>query len=592
MQTEKQENPLWYLFTKMWQYSKGNRRQVVVFWSMTVLCSTLEVFLTPLIWAKLIDVVAKQGITDESIPVLLLYLTATVGLELFLWCLHGPSRIMERVNAFHVRANYRKHLLRGLMGLPMQWHVDHHSGDTIDKVEKGTNALFSFSEESFQVIYSVVRLLVSYGMLVYFNPSSAYIVLGMMAVTTCITMNFDRILVKQYEGLNRSENTISESVFDAISNISTVIILRVERLVFNAIDHKIQEPLDLFKKNNLLNEVKWFLTSMCCAVMVALVLGTYFWKNKDIETEAMVASVYLLINYLSKISALFYTFTTMYGAVLKRRAAVRNAEELAKEFKAEEPSNHVLPQNWQRLDVRNLSFSYHNEEGGDLHLDEVSVCVNKGERIAFIGETGSGKTTFLKVMRGLYPTRSLELKADGVRIPHGFEGIHNNISLVPQNPELFATTILGNITLGAEYDAETVKRYIDMACFTDVAEKLPKGLETSIKEKGVNLSGGQQQRLALARGLLASHDKSILLLDEPTSSLDAATEKQVYQNIFSGSAGKTIISTIHRLHLLPLFNRIYFFKDGKVIAFGALEELLETSEEFRVLWSKSSATAE
>ncbi len=574
----------------MWRYSEGNRKKVVVFWSMAVTSSSLGLFLGPLIFAKIIDVIAKEGVSSSSLLTLGSLLGSSVILELAFWAIHGPARIMERVNAFQVRASYRKHLLQGVMGLPMEWHVYHHSGDTIDKVEKGTSALFSFSEESFEVIYAIVRLIGSYGMLVYFSPSSAYIVLFMVILTMWITMKFDTILVKEYEELNRAENTISESVFDAISNISTVIILRVERLVFRAIEHKIQKPYELFKHNNLLNEMKWFFTSMCCAVMVALVLGSYFSNNKEIKAEALVASVYLLINYLSKISELFYTFTKMYGDVLKRRAAVRNAEELAHDFRKGNFTNYVLPQTWKHLDVSNLTFSYHSEDGGDLHLDDVSLRINRGEKIAFIGETGSGKTTFLKVARGLYGTKSLNLSVDGVDVVEGFEGIRQDIALVPQNPELFATTIRENITLGAMYDDAFVRRYTDMACFTDVAEKY--GFEKSIKEKGVNLSGGQQQCLALARGLLASHDNGILLLDEPTSSLDAVTEMRVYQNIFTGCEGKTIISTIHRLHLLPLFDRIYLFEGGKVIASGTLSELLKNSKAFQALWQKSVATTE
>jgi len=108
--------------------------------------------------------------------------------------------------------------------------------------------------------------------------------------------------------------------------------------------------------------------------------------------------------------------------------------------------------------------------------------------------------------------------------------------------------------------------------------------DSSIKEKGVNLSGGQQQRLALARGLLACHDKDIVLLDEPTSSLDTGTEMKVYGNIFREFYDKTIVSSIHRLHLLPLFNRIYFFSNGQIIASGSLSELLNQCLEFQELW--------
>ena len=98
------------------------------------------------------------------------------------------------------------------------------------------------------------------------------------------------------------------------------------------------------------------------------------------------------------------------------------------------------------------------------------------------------------------------------------------------------------------------------------------------------MSGGEKQRLALARGLLACKDKSIVLLDEPTSSIDIANELLIYQNIFLEFSGKAIVSSIHRLHLLPLFDTIYFFNEGKIIASGAFGELLENSAEFKELW--------
>ena len=211
-----------------------------------------------------------------------------------------------------------------------------------------------------------------------------------------------------------------------------------------------------------------------------------------------------------------------------------------------------------------------------------------GERIAFVGLTGSGKTTLLKIIRDLYPPKSGKLLVDGVEVVDGFEGISRAISLVPQDPELMASTILHNITMGAEHDIEVVHRFTDMACFTSVIADLPKGLQSSIKEKGVNLSGGQAQRLALARGLLASYDKDIVLLDEPTSSLDFATEMEVYGNIFRGLAGSTIISSIHRLHLLPMFDRIYMFEKGRIVGSGTLHELIRSCPQFADLWKKQN----
>jgi len=582
------KNPLFYLFGKTWRYSEGNRKNIVLYWFMFIIANAVFLIFQPLVMAKIMNTIQKEGITSGNIVFLLELLFLILAIDIFFWILHGPARFIELSNAFKVRANYRKHLLKGVMTLPMEWHTDHHSGDTIDKIEKGTNALYSFSEGSFDVISALVQLTVSYAMLAYFSSSAAYIVLAMIFISAWITTRFDKVLIGQYRELNHAENYISENVFDAISNITTVIILRVERLVFNAIAGKIEKPFELFKKTARLNEVKWFLCNMCCTVMTITVLGVYFWQNIATPQGVLIGSVYLLFKYLDNISSLFYKFTSMYGEIVVRKTKAMNAEELSKEFKTESFTNHVLPQEWRHIQSDNLCFSYHGEGGADLNLENVSLSITKGERIALVGESGSGKTTLLKIIRNLYHPQTLKLKVDGEIIPQGFEGICRAISLVPQSPEIFATTILENITLGAEYDMSAVRHFTDVACFTDVVESLPRKFDSSINEKGVNLSGGEQQRLALARGLLACSDKPIVLLDEPTSSIDLVNEMKIYQNIFQEFDNKTIIASIHRLHLLPLFHRIYVFDDGHIVGSGTLSELLSSCPLFLKMWQQYS----
>lgn len=576
-------NPLLYLFGKTWYHSAGNRRNVAFYWALFVVAISLSLFCQPLLGAKIMNVIQANGITEESMKTLLKILGLMFLIRLVFWFFHGPARVLENINAFKARSNYRKHLLKGVMTLPMEWHVEHHSGDTIDKVEKGSSALFQFSKDSFEIVYSVVQLVGSFAMLAYFSPSSMFIVVPMLCISMWITIRFDRVMIPQYKELNKYENQISENVFDTISNIATVIILRVEKLVFTAISNRVDKPFFLFKQNHVFNEMKWFLTSMCTSIMTALVMGMYFWQNLGAPKGILVGTVYILTKYLDEMGEIFFRFTGMYSDVVVQKTRLMNAEELAEEFKPESFTNHVMPADWQRLEIHGLNFSYHLETE-NMHLLDVSLTFSKGERIALVGESGSGKTTLLKVMRDLYHPKSLQLLVDGKEIRDGFSGISRAIALVPQNPEIFSTTIRENITLGAEHEEGFVRHYTDIACFTEVVEGLPKKFESSIKEKGVNLSGGQQQRLALARGLLACHDKDIILLDEPTSSLDTGTEMKVYENIFQEFQGKTIVSSIHRLHLLPLFDQIYFFKDGRIVASGNLAELIAGCTEFQELW--------
>lgn len=579
-------NHIGRLFAKVWFHSKGSRGTLVFFWIMFVVAETMQVILNPFVWASILKIIQNEGITVLNIGTLMWYLSALLGVNILFWCIHGPARVLECNNAFLVRVNYRKHMLRGVFGMPLAWHAERVSGDTIDKVEKGALGLASFADNSFEVIYAVVKFVTSYTMLIYFFPSSSIIVLVMMVVTIAIAVRFDRYLIKVYAKLNKAENLVSASVFDSISNITTVIILRVEKLVFDSIVRKAETPIPLDRRSNVVNEIKWFITSVFCTLTTIIVLAIYFWSNIGVAGGVLIGNVYLLYRYLGNISEIFAGFTNLYGNIVRHGMRVQNSELLALNFGTDNLTNHVLPANWKELRISNLNFTYDSSDLERKHLDDICLSIWRGEKIAFVGESGSGKTTLLKLIRGLYIPQKLELKVDEQIIEDGFDGIARAIALAPQNPELFATTVLENITLGAMADMETVYLYTNMACFTDVALSLPNGFESAINEKGVNLSGGQQQRLALSRGLMACEGKDLILLDEPTSSLDAMTELAVYRNILAGFREKTIISSVHRLHLLSLFDRICVFENGRIVGSGTLQELITSCESFRLMWDK------
>ena len=163
------------------------------------------------------------------------------------------------------------------------------------------------------------------------------------------------------------------------------------------------------------------------------------------------------------------------------------------------------------------------------------------------------------------------------------------MTLLPQDPEIFENTILYNITLGLTFGEEEIQQACHAAQFDSVVKKLPHGFDTHIQEKGVNLSGGQKQRLALARGILAAKSSDLVLLDEPTSSIDPRTERKIYENLFATFKNKTVISSLHRLHLLHYFDYVYILKDGYVVDQGTFADLKRSSLVFKELWDHQIA---
>ncbi len=239
-----------------------------------------------------------------------------------------------------------------------------------------------------------------------------------------------------------------------------------------------------------------------------------------------------------------------------------------------------VPEDWREIRIEGLSFAYGGgcSENG---IEDLSLALERGQRIALVGDSGAGKTTLLRVLAGLYPADEGRIEIDGVASP--VRDLRAIATLVPQDPEIFAGTIGHNITLGVDHAPEEIERACDIAGFTPVLAHLPFGLATNIAERGVNLSGGQKQRLALARGVLAARHSSLLLLDEPTSSLDPENEARVYENLLAAFPDACVISAIHRLHLLRRFDAVAFMAGGRIACFGPVDHLMAAEPRFRAL---------
>ena len=371
------ENPLVYLFRKLWGNSQGNRRNVILYIFMSV-SANLILALEPLIVGIFLNTIQVRGVHSDTLPTLFFILSLLPLMEICFWCLHGPSRVIENRNAFFVRRSYKNYLLDGTMALPMEWHTDHHSGDTIDKIEKGTTALFNFSERTFEIIQGTITLITAFCAMFFFDALAGSVALGITILTFFVLTRFDKRLVPGYKIVNRAENTISAKIFDALSNITTVIILRVETLVLKSIDEFIKKPFLRFHKNNKINEWKWFSASIFGRVAVVVVVGIYLMQHIFVGA-VLVGTVYILYGYANQIRDTFFKFAYLYNDIVRYRASVSNTEELSKDFLSATQSRvRRLPNDWSKLGIEGLSFSYHSEDGADLHLDNVFSDSYKG----------------------------------------------------------------------------------------------------------------------------------------------------------------------------------------------------------------------
>lgn len=302
-----------------------------------------------------------------------------------------------------------------------------------------------------------------------------------------------------------------------------------------------------------------------------------------------------LLGYVNNFTSVFHDIAWLYTKVIQQNTDVQTARIITAAYnERHRPEEQTgLPIHWQYIHINNLNFSHkeiYDIDSKAQALHGLNIKIEKGQRIAFIGESGSGKSTLFALLRGLYLSEEetrltiSDKSLNELSAAQSLAVLSNTVTLFPQEPEIFENTIAYNITLGLPFENEDIMKVCETAHFTEVVEQLPKGLDSNIQEKGVNLSGGQKQRLALARGILAAKSSDIVLLDEPTSSVDPKTEILIYQKIFQEFKGKAILSTLHRLHLLAQFDYVYILKNGSIVDEGHFEDLRRRSTIFQELW--------
>jgi ABC-type multidrug transport system fused ATPase/permease subunit len=586
------KNPIIYLIYTGWRYAETYRPLFICYLIMYA-ASQAIMLAEPFVIGQVINCVqisATKNFADHQQLErdILFYLFIYFLTQLGFWIFHGPARLIERFVAFHIKVNYKSSMFRKITELPMQWHREHHSGESIDKINRASIALTEFFDNTFEVAYMLFRLLGAQIVLMWFMPIAGAVSFTIAATSVGIIFWFDRLLYNNYKALNKFDNTTASAIHDYITNIVTVITLRLEERVLPEVLRRLNAPLNLFKHNNNLVEIKWCLTTVTIGIMVVVVLGWYTHDTLSAGKVLLAGTFFTLFEYLRRIGDSFYNFAWLYGSVTRQAADVQSAEtlDIAHAERAEASEKFEIPNNWQTVEICDLDFIYEDEKHRSHHLAEVNVALKRGEKIAFVGESGSGKSTLLSLIRGVQITDRARLICDGVELKGALKCLHSCTTLMPQDPEIFADTIRFNITFGVEADETEIQKAIRLARFESVLARLPAGLETNIAEKGINLSGGEKQRLALARGIFFAQDSDIVLLDEPTSSVDQQNEHMIYENLIKQFNEKCIVSAVHKLHLLDMFDYIYVFNDGRIVEHGSLQALLNRNGRLSELWRR------
>jgi ATP-binding cassette subfamily B protein len=572
------------LYRTLWHYAAGDRRRLVVFMTMLVLAQLVKLAI-PYLSGAAVD--AMQGGRDGALgtaawDMALIFLACVAS-----WVLHGPARVLERYTAIRIRERYADTLYAKVTSLPLDWHEHHHSGDTIERVQKAGSALFGFAQNQFVYLQNAVSLVGPIAAVFFLSVPTGVAALLCYGVIALVLVRFDRTMIRLNREQNQAQARYAAALVDCLGNIATVLTLRLAAPTRRLVGERLTAVFAPLRSSIVVNEAKWCVIDLLNNGIRCGLVVLYVWLAWRQGNVVLLGSAVMVYQYAQQVGGVVSNMAGNYQDLIGYQTDLRCADPVASAM-GRTAGDAALPADWREIRVARLSFRYVGRRGEQVALRDVSLTLRRGERVALVGESGSGKSTLLRVLAGLYRAERASFVVDG-EIRADLADLGAIATLAPQDPEVFAGSIEHNLTLGIDYDAAAIRRACDLAAFTPVIDALPAGLATEIAERGLNLSGGQKQRLAIARAILAARGSSLLLLDEPTSSLDPATEARVYGNLLAALPDSCIVSAIHRLHLLDRFDRVVLMEGGQVLDIGTAEELVERAPGFRELWLRYGA---
>ena len=299
--------------------------------------------------------------------------------------------------------------------------------------------------------------------------------------------------------------------------------------------------------------------------------------------ELTIATALVVHNYMGRVTYIVNSYSYLLEGLKDFNLSTSRIYTIikGKEFPKEKFGNVHLDDVKGNFEFKNVCFSYKENEPV---LNDLSFKVKKGSTVAFVGKSGTGKTTIFNLLCKMYDIDSGEIKIDGVDISLlDKDSIRENITIISQNPYIFNLSIRDNLRLVKDdLTEEEMINACSMACLDELINVLPDKYDTIVGEGGISLSGGQRQRLAIARALVQK--TKIILFDEATSALDNETQARIQKAIENLQGDYTILIIAHRLSTIINSDKILFLDKGKVLAEGSHDELLKSCSEYKKLY--------
>ena len=508
-----------------------------------------------------------------------IYAAAFAGLGL---CIYLIGLVLSHIFAFEVEDTIIKTSVKKLIHKPLGYFDDKESGRIRNVIVSGASETHSFLAHQLpdmaMTIISPIVLLVFFFM---FNwklglASMIPMIIGMILMSAMMTSETKKMKDEYYAGLSE----LSSQTVEYVRGIPVVKTFAQSVESFNKLYSLIIKIKDGVLKLTMsyTNKMSWFETVSTSTAFFLVPVALLLIKcNGNLSNVVADSVIYFLIGPTFAVfimrSATITQFSYFAELALNK---IENILEFDDFMYGDKTSSDV------GIEFKNVSFSY----GGENVLDSISFKVNKGERVALVGSSGSGKTTVARLAARFYDTKSGEIFIGGINIKDfEKESLMKKIAFVFQNSKLFKMSLRENLLIGKpDATDEEIDNALINSGSKEIIERLENGLDTVYGTKGTYFSGGEAQRLSIARAFLK--DADIIILDEATAFADPENEHLIQESFKKLSKNKTTLMIAHRLSTVIDADKILVIDNGKIIEEGKHTDLINMNGHYKKLWEE------
>jgi ATP-binding cassette subfamily B protein len=379
-----------------------------------------------------------------------------------------------------------------------------------------------------------------------------------------------------------TRSQVNGKIVDSVTNIQNAKLFARLDYERNYLDGFLETEVQAARRTFwYMERVRWFQFIAAALLKVGTVYyALTLWDKGLIGVGDFTMSIglaLLIISDARNLSRRFLEFFEYVGNIANGLTTIVQPHEIV-----DAPDALPLKISQGRIEFRNVCFGYDPKHPV---FNNLNIVLEPGQRVGLVGFSGSGKSSFVSLLLRNYEPQSGQILIDGVDIQDCLQdSLHEQVSLIPQDPSLFHRSLRENIGYGRlTEDNDAIRSAASLAHADEFIQAMPEGYNSLVGERGVKLSGGQRQRIAIARVILK--DAPILVLDEATSSLDSVTEKTIQENLDRAMGRKTVIAIAHRMSTIAHLDRILVFDQGRIVEDGEHSQLLAQQRLYYRLWS-------